>query len=133
MKTSHVLLLVGAALVWAGHARAGANPEAKAAYVEARDAAAATYKAARARCDAITGNPKDQCIADAKAERVRAEEEAAASYANTVKAYTRARLRIASATRPRQDTLRGADRQQQGRVRRSGQGDPGRGPGRRQT
>jgi hypothetical protein len=100
MKTSHVLLLVGAALVWAGHARAGANPEAKAAYVEARDAAAATYKAARARCDAITGNPKDQCIADAKAERVRAEEEAAASYANTVKAYTRARLRIASATRP---------------------------------
>jgi hypothetical protein len=104
MKTPHALLLVGAALLWAGHARASANPEAKAAYVEARDAAAATYKTARARCDAITGNPKDQCVADAKAERVRAEEEAAASYANTVKAYTRARLRIASAYYDRDKT-----------------------------
>jgi hypothetical protein len=104
MKTPHALLLVGAALMWAGHARAAANPEAKAAYVTARDAAGATYKMARAKCDAITGNPKDQCVADAKAERVRAQEEAAASYENTVKAYTRARLRIASANYDRDKT-----------------------------
>jgi hypothetical protein len=104
MKTPHALLLIGAALSWAGHARAAQNPEAKAAYVQTRDAAAATYKSARARCDAITGNPKDQCVAQAKAERVRVEEEAAASYENTLKAYTRARLRIASANYDRDKT-----------------------------
>jgi hypothetical protein len=97
MRTPHVILLLAAAMLWAGsHARA-ATPEAKAAYQQARDAAAANYKNARARCDAITGNPKDMCVADAKAARVRAEEEARARYEDTLKAYTRARMRIASA------------------------------------
>jgi hypothetical protein len=104
MKSPHALLLIGAALSWAGHARASANPEAKAAYVQAKDGAAATYKAARAKCDAITGNPKDLCVAEAKAERVRVEEEAEAGYQNTVKAYTRARMRIASANYDRDKT-----------------------------
>jgi uncharacterized protein YicC (UPF0701 family) len=104
MKTPHALLLVGAALFWAGHARAVTNPEAKASWVQARDAAAASYKAARARCDTITGNPKDLCVAEAKAERVRLEQEAEASYRNTVQAYTRARLRIASANYDRDKT-----------------------------
>jgi hypothetical protein len=104
MKASHLLLLFGAALLWAGHVRAADNAAGKAAYVAARDAAAASYKTARARCDGITGNPKDQCIADAKAERVRAVEEAAAGYENTLKAYTRARLRIAAANYDRDKT-----------------------------
>jgi hypothetical protein len=98
MRTQHIILLLGAALLWAaGHVRA-ATPEAKLAYQQARDAAAAEYKTARARCDAITGNPKDVCVLEAKAARVRVEEEARAKYEDTLKAYTRARMRIASAT-----------------------------------
>ena len=97
MRTSHVILLLGAALLWAAAHVHAATPEAKLAYQQARDAAAATYKAARARCDAITGNPKDVCVLEAKAARVRADEEAQARYEDTLKAYTRARMRIASA------------------------------------
>ena len=97
MRTPHVILLLGAALLWAaGHVRA-ATPEAKLAYQQARDAAAAEYKTAHARCEAITGNPKDVCILEAKAARVRADEEARAKYEDTLKAYTRARMRIAAA------------------------------------
>lgn len=97
MRTPHIILLLGAALIWAaGHARA-ATPEAKLAYQQARDAAAASYKNARAQCGTVTGNPKDVCIAEAEAARVRAEEEARAKYEDTLDAYTRARMRIASA------------------------------------
>ena len=97
MRTPNMVLLLGAALVWAdGHAHA-ATPEARLAYQQARDAAGASYKNARARCDAITGNPKDVCVAEAKAARVQAEESARARYEDTLKAYTRARVRIASA------------------------------------
>lgn len=97
MRTPHMILLLAAALLWAaGHARA-ATPEAKLAYQQARDAAGAAYKNARARCDAITGNPKDICVADAKAQRVQAEESARARYEDTLKAFTRARMRIAAA------------------------------------
>jgi hypothetical protein len=104
MRTPYVILLLGAAMVWgAGHARAAgplirsANPQAKLAYEQARELAAANYKNARVQCDAVTGNPKDVCVADAKAVRVRTEEEARAKYEDTLKAYTRARLRIADA------------------------------------
>jgi hypothetical protein len=79
---------------------AGANAavdEAKLVYKQAQDNAAASYKVARARCDAIAGNPKDVCIAEAKAARVRAEEEAGAYYKNTLKAYTASRMKIADA------------------------------------
>ncbi|WP_426111486.1 hypothetical protein [Massilia sp. PWRC2] len=71
--------------------------EAKLVYKQAQDNAAANYKVARARCDAIAGNPKDVCVAEAKAQRVRAEEEAGAYYKNTLKAYTRSRMKIAEA------------------------------------
>lgn len=105
MRVPHVILLLGAAAFWtAGHVHGApfgvtsATPAAKLAYQQARDAAAANYKNARAQCDAITGNPKDVCVADAKAARVRTEEEARARYEDNLKAYTRARMRIASAT-----------------------------------
>jgi hypothetical protein len=78
-------------------AASAATPEAKAAYEQAKDMAEATYKAASAKCDVITGNPKDVCVAEAKAVRVRTEQEASAAYKNTLKAYTQARLKIASA------------------------------------
>jgi hypothetical protein len=97
MKTPHMLLLLGAAVLWAGHCRAAEVPDAKTAYRQAQDAAAANYKNAKAQCASIAGNPHDLCIAEAKAARVQAEEEARAGYENTLKAYTRARMRIASA------------------------------------
>lgn len=114
MRTPHVILLLGAALLWAaGHVRA-ATPEAKLTYQQARDAAAAQYKTARARCDAITGNPKDVCVLEAKAARVRTEEEARAKYEDTLTAYTRARMRIADANydldKARCDGLTGNDK-----------------------
>jgi hypothetical protein len=92
----HAIALVVAALC-AGGAHAATTPEAKAAYNQAKDNAAVAYKAARAQCDAITGNPKDVCVEEAKAARVRTEQEAEAYYKNTLKAYTASRLKIASA------------------------------------
>jgi hypothetical protein len=104
MRTPHVILLFGAAMLWgAGHARA-ATPASKLAYEQAREQAAANYKNARAQCDAVTGNPKDVCVAEAKAARVRTEEEARAQYDDTLKSYTRARLRIADADYDRDKT-----------------------------
>jgi hypothetical protein len=87
----------GMALLAAGPALAAPSVEAKAAWVQAKDRAAADYKAARTRCDAITGNPKDVCLAEAKAIRVRTEEEAGALYKNTLKAFTQSRMKIADA------------------------------------
>jgi hypothetical protein len=104
MKSPNALLLISAVLCWAGQAHAAGTPQAKATYVQARDSAAQAYKSARAQCNAITGNPKDLCVAEAKAARVRAEEEAEASYKNTLKAYTQARMRIASANYERDKT-----------------------------
>ncbi|MES3024490.1 MAG: hypothetical protein V4857_23215 [Pseudomonadota bacterium] len=98
MKTLIAIVLVGAASVFgAGHSEAAATPAAKAAYRQAQDSAAADYALARARCKSITGNPNAVCEAEAKAQRVRADEEATAFYKNTLKAYTQSRLRIASA------------------------------------
>ena len=78
-------------------AASAVDSEAKAAHVQAKDSAGAIYKAARARCEAITGNPKEVCVEEARSARVRAEEEANALYKNTLKAYTVSRLKIAAA------------------------------------
>lgn len=66
-------------------------------YKQAQAEALSHYKAARAQCDSLAGNLKDVCVAQAKANRVRADEDATAQYKNTVAAYTRARMRIATA------------------------------------
>jgi len=125
MKTTHALLILGAALAWVGHARAQAVtppaspaatmvapaatvPDAKTAYERSRDMAATQYKTARIRCDSLSGNPHDVCEAEAKAERVRTEEEAGAAYKNTLKAYTQARMRIADANHARDKARCGA-------------------------
>jgi hypothetical protein len=84
-------------LFGAGQAAAAPTPQAKLLYQQARDAAQASYKTAHARCAAITGNPQDVCLAEAKAARVRTEEEAHAHYKNTLSAYTVSRMRIADA------------------------------------
>ena len=97
MKITLLSALFGVAMFSGGAAVAASNPEAKAAYTQAKDRASADYKAARTRCDAITGNPKDVCVAEAKAARVRTQEEANALYKNTLKAYTASRMKIADA------------------------------------
>jgi len=92
---SNTLIIV--AILASGTAVAGPSPEAKAAYTQAQERAAAHYNATKARCDIITGNPKDVCIAEAKAARVKTEQEAKALYKNTLKAFTQSRMKIASA------------------------------------
>ncbi|MBB5369241.1 MULTISPECIES: hypothetical protein [unclassified Janthinobacterium] len=81
---------------WAGQAVA-ATGQAKALYKSANEQAALKYKTARAQCDSITGNPKDVCIAEAKAVRAYDEAVAQAQYTNTLRAYTKARIKIADA------------------------------------
>lgn len=95
-KTSLAILISLVAAGFAASASA-ATDEAKVAYSAAKDLAAAEYKTASAKCDAITGNPKDVCIAEAKAVRVHAEAQATAQYKNTLRAYTKARTQIADA------------------------------------
>lgn len=109
MKTSRVLLLIGAAFGWASQAVAQQPaPEAKTVYQQAMDAAEAAYDDAKVRCDALAGVPHEICVADARAARVRVEEEAGAAYKNTLAAYTQARMRIASAYYERDKTRCGA-------------------------
>jgi hypothetical protein len=97
MKTTLISAMLGLAMLAGGAASAAPTPEAKAAYNQSKDRAEADFKAAKARCDAITGNPKDVCVAEAKAARVRTEQEAEALYKNTLKAYTDSRMKIADA------------------------------------
>jgi len=97
MKMTKLMSAVLGLVFACGSVAAGPSAEAKAAYAQAKDRAAANYKVSRAKCDAITGNPKDICVAEAKAARVHAEQEAGALYHNTLKAYTDSRLKIASA------------------------------------
>jgi hypothetical protein len=98
MKPHPTLLLLCTLALGSGAAGAARpSAEAKAVYAQTRDQAATAYQTARARCDVITGNPKDVCVAEAKAARIRAEQEAGALYQNTLKAYTDSRLKIASA------------------------------------
>ena len=115
MQQPTLLVLLGAAWLFTVPAHAqvqGQGPHDaagnKSAYNLARDTAAANYKSARAGCDAITGNPKDVCIAEAKAARVRTEEEANAYYENTLKAFTQSRMRIAAANFDRDKAKCGA-------------------------
>jgi len=76
---------------------AWAADEKKVAYTAAKDAATTEFKLAKSRCDTIAGNPKDVCMAEAKAARVHTEANATAEYKNTVAARTSARKDIANA------------------------------------
>lgn len=105
MKTLPAFLLLAAALGWTGVAAAQQPaPDRDAAYQQAMDGAEAVFDAAKARCDAVAGIPHEICVADARATRVRTEEEAGAARKNTLAAYTQARMRIASAFHERDKT-----------------------------
>jgi len=89
------------ALLFAGFALIGsagaANDTSKADLKAARQTAADNYKAARMVCDGVAGNPKDVCIAQARAERVKLERQADATNKNTLSALTKSRKDIAAA------------------------------------
>ncbi|MES2831747.1 MAG: hypothetical protein V4695_07125 [Pseudomonadota bacterium] len=97
MKTVHVFTVL--ALAAAGFAvdAMSAADDAKTAYKATTDQAAESYKTARARCDLLTGNPKDICAAEAKAARVYQEANARAIFKNNLSATTEARKAIANA------------------------------------
>jgi len=96
MKNIFAIMLAGATIGFCLPAVA-ATSEAKAAYAASNDKAATDYKTDRAQCDAITGNPKDICIATANAIRVQAEQMAQAQYDGTPSAQASARKKIADA------------------------------------
>lgn len=98
MTTASALLLTGILMACIGGAAAQqAGPDAKELRQRTMDIAEATFDTARARCDSVAGVPHEICVAEAKAARVRVEEEAEAAYKNTLAAYTQARMRIAAA------------------------------------
>jgi hypothetical protein len=113
MKTAYTAILLSLSAGCMAYAGA-ATPEAKSVYQQSMDSAAATYKVSRARCDSITGNPKDVCIAEARAARVHTEADAESLYKNTLDAYTKAREQIAGANyevdRTRCDAQTGNDK-----------------------
>ena len=85
-----------AIIFYAGNGMA-ATAEEKTAYKASKDTASATYNVERAKCDSLTDNPKDVCIAQAKAIRVQSDATATANYKNTLSARTSARKSIADA------------------------------------
>ena len=87
------------ALMFAGLALMGGAcaADSKAEYNMAKTAAADNYKIARKACDALAGNPKDVCVAQARADRIKTDSEANARYRNTLRAVTAARKDIAGA------------------------------------
>jgi hypothetical protein len=95
MKYLSCLILFAAVSVPA--AASAATDFDKRAWRQAQDGAADDFKAATVRCKALAGHPQAVCMAEAKAERVRVEQEATAFYKNTLKAHTQSRIQIASA------------------------------------
>lgn len=109
MKTSHLVVWIGLAMAAGSQAIAQQTaPDAKAVYQHTLDSAEVAFDMQKIRCDAVAGIPNDICIADARAARVRIEEEADAAYKNTLTAYTQARVRIAAAYHERDKTRCGA-------------------------
>lgn len=98
MKLSFYIVLFGAMNFGFGiAASAAANGDAKADYIAVKDNAATQYKINRAKCDALAGNPKDVCVAQAKADQTHARAESEAMYKGTDKARAEARKDIANA------------------------------------
>lgn len=83
-----------AAVLIAGSATALTKDE----YRASKDRVAAEYKAAKAKCDALSGQPKNLCVAEAKATEKRAKARAAADFENTPKAREKAVIADAEAT-----------------------------------
>lgn len=97
MKKTLVNISLGFIILGFAAAAPAATDEAKAAYKAAKDNATETYKAARTKCDTLNGNPKDVCVAEAKAAEKRSKADAEAQYKNTPKEHMKARVAAADA------------------------------------
>ncbi|MEO8407531.1 MAG: hypothetical protein ABI476_03790 [Oxalobacteraceae bacterium] len=95
MKKIFVHLFLSVVTFGFAVAASAANDAAKATYNTAKDNATATYKAARAKCNDMKGNPKDVCVEEAKAAEKRSKAEAEAQYKNTPKEHMKARIAAA--------------------------------------
>jgi hypothetical protein len=74
-----------------------ASPLAGAASPKADDAADATYKSATEQCKSLKGNPKDVCMAEAKAARKKAKAQAEADKKGDEKSRSKAQIAAAEA------------------------------------
>lgn len=92
MKKILASFLFSAATIGFASAAIGAISEAKATYLAAEKSASDNYKMARQKCDALTGNPKNVCIEEAKAAEKRSKADAEAEYKNTAEARMKARI-----------------------------------------
>ncbi len=117
MKLIFATILLGTISIGlAASAANAASPtaEAKAAYSSVKDAAAIQYKADRIKCDSLAGNPKDVCVAEAKATEKRTDAEAESNYKGTEKARAAARKDIANANydvaKTKCDNMKGNDK-----------------------
>jgi hypothetical protein len=97
MKKILVTLFFGAVTLGFSAVASAATDDAKATYKAAKDSASAMYKTERANCNTLKENPKDVCIAEAKAAEKRSKAEAEAQYKNTPKARMNARVAAADA------------------------------------
>ena len=93
---ARAVAICAGAVVFAGTAGAADKGD-KGTYDQAKASAKAAYDTDKKACDAMSGNAKDICVAEAKAKRVRADETAEASYKNTPKAREHAIHEIAEA------------------------------------
>jgi hypothetical protein len=84
---TNALLAATFAASLAASAHAATTPLTKSQYNDAKARADAAYKMEREKCDSLAGNAKDICIAEAKAQMMRAEAKAKADYKNTRSAW----------------------------------------------
>jgi osmotically-inducible protein OsmY len=97
MKTLIAALLATAAGASFAAAPTAALNHDPATYRNATQKAAADYKEAVARCNGMSGNDKDVCMAEAKVARTRTESDALSKYANTAASREKARTNLAEA------------------------------------
>ena len=91
-------VLIGVAtLAVATAATAKTTSETRATYNATLDKASADYKLARDKCNSLSGNGKDVCVAEAKGVEKRAKADAKAQYKHTSKAQTNALIAAADA------------------------------------
>jgi hypothetical protein len=93
---ARAVAICAGALVFAGTAGAADKGD-KATYEQAKASAKAAYDTDKKACDSLKDNAKDICVAEAKAKRTRADENAEAAYKNTPKAREHAVHEIAEA------------------------------------
>src|SRR4051812_46896160 len=97
MKTLIATLLASAAGASFAAAPTAALNHDPATYRNVTQKAAADYKSAALKCNSMSGNDKDVCMATANAARAHAEADAVAKYNNSAPGREQARVKLADA------------------------------------